>query len=69
MTRKLIPVRTLIDGEKLETVEHAEARAVDLAVAEVEDTTPADAQSAENIHDALNRLGALKDAGLIGKIS
>lgn len=69
MKKTVVKVETMLDGERLETVEEAEVRAVDQAVAEVEDPTPADAQSAENIHDTLSRLGALSDAGKLGKIS
>ena len=66
---KLIPVKTMLDGERLETVEEAQDKAINGAVAELSDNTPADLSSAENIHDTLNRLGALKNAGKIGKIS
>lgn len=59
----------MFDGERLETVEEAEDKAISGAVAEVTDQTPADIQSAENIFDTLERLGALSDAGKIGKIS
>jgi len=69
MKKDVVEVDTLIDGKRVETVAEAEVRAVDQAVAEVEDPTPADAQSAENIHDTLSRLGALSDAGKLGKIS
>lgn len=69
MKGKIVKVRTLLDGERLESVEHAQDVAIEQAVAELQDDTPADAQSAENIHDALSRLDALKNAGMIGKIS
>ena len=69
MTRRIVKVRTMLDGERLESVEHAEEVAIEQAVAELEDDTPADAQSAENIHDALSRLDELKKAGMIRKIS
>lgn len=69
MTRRLVTVKTLLGGDRLETAEEAEHRAVEKAVAEVEDETPADAQSAENIFDALSGLEAARDAGKIGKIS
>ena len=66
---KLVNVKTLIDGDKIEPVAVAAELAIQGAVAELEDQTPPDMQSAENIHDALSRLGALSKAGAIGKIT
>lgn len=66
---RFVNVKTLIDGDKIEPADVAAELAVQGAVAELEDTTPPDMQSAENIHDALSRLGALSKLGKIGKIS
>ena len=66
---QFVNVKTLIDGDKIEPVAVAAELAIQGAVAELEEATPPDMQSAENIHDALSRLGALSQAGAIGKIT
>lgn len=66
---QFVNVKTLIDGNKIEPVGVAAELAIQGAVAELDDPTPPDMQSAENIHDALSRLGALSQAGAIGKIT
>lgn len=69
MIRKLIKFETMLDGSKIEPADEAMETAVEQTVHELDADKPADIETAENIHDALQRFGALSDAGAIKKIS
>lgn len=69
MSKKLIPVKPLLGNAGLETVDHAADKAVEQIVTELDGDKPADLETAEVMHDTIDRLSGLSKAGELGKIS
>lgn len=67
--RELVAFPAMLEGQKVETAEVAYDAAVELAAQALEPSPDPGRDIAEPLHDALSRLGALSEAGKLGKIS